>query len=49
LNELSEESPLFTDLSQVIKAMGESFPKYKDLSFFRIGMNGLSLNGAAKD
>ena len=49
LNELSEESPSFTDLSQVMKAMGESFPKYKDLSFFRIGMNGLSLNGAAKD
>jgi len=44
---LDKEEQTFADVGQVIKVMGEKFPAYKGLSFFRLGPHGMSLNGKA--
>jgi NADH-quinone oxidoreductase subunit G len=44
---LGKDEESLTDLGQVLKKMGEKFPAYKDLSFFRLGPHGMSLNGKA--
>ena len=42
---MDKEAQIFTDLSQVIMEMCEKIPAYKDVSFFKLGDKGLSLNG----
>ena len=44
---MDKEVQVFTDISQVMKKMGEKIPAYKDVSFFNLGDKGLSLNGIA--
>ena len=44
---MDKEAQVFTDVSQVMKKMGEKIPAYKDVSFFNLGDKGLSLNGIA--
>ena len=47
LKALDNNAQIFTDVSQVMKKMGEKIPAYKDVSFFNLGDKGLSLNGIA--
>ena len=47
LKALDNNAQIFTDVSQVMKKMGEKIPAYKDVSFFKLGDKGLSLNGIA--
>ena len=42
---MDKEAQVFTDLSQVMKEMCKKIPSYKDVSFFKLGDKGLSLNG----
>ena len=42
---MDKEVQVFTDISQVMKKMGEKIPAYKDVSFFKLGDKGLPLNG----
>ena len=42
---MDKEAQVFTDISEVMKKMGEKIPAYKDVSFFKLGDKGLSLNG----
>jgi formate dehydrogenase major subunit len=44
---MNKDEQDFTEINEVMKEMGEVFPAYKGLSFFRIGPHGLSLNGKA--
>ena len=44
---LDKDAQDFTDIVQVMKDMGEKFPAYDGLSFFRLGPHGMSLNGRA--
>jgi NADH-quinone oxidoreductase subunit G len=44
---MNKDEQDFTEINEVMKEMGEMFPAYKGLSFFRIGPHGLSLNGKA--
>ena len=46
---MDKEVQVFTDISQVMKKMGEKIPAYKDVSFFRLGDKGLSVNGKAPE
>ena len=45
MKEMDPEKRPIQDISQVMKEMGEKFPAYKGLSFFRLGSTGISLNG----
>ncbi|MEE2765606.1 MAG: molybdopterin-dependent oxidoreductase [Candidatus Neomarinimicrobiota bacterium] len=44
-NALNKESEYFADLGDVIKKMGDQFPKYAGVTLFKIGTHGISLNG----
>ena len=44
-NALYKESEQFVDLGEVIKKMGDQFPKYAGVTLFKIGTHGISLNG----
>ena len=44
-NALYKESEHFADLGDVIKKMGDQFPKYAGVTLFKIGTHGISLNG----
>ena len=46
---LDKDAQDFTDIGQVMKDMGEKFPAYEGLSFFRLGPHGMSLNGKANE
>jgi NADH-quinone oxidoreductase subunit G len=46
---MDKKAQVFTDLSQVIMEMCEKIPAYKDVSFFKLGEKGLSLNGATPE
>ena len=46
---MDKEVQVFTDISQVMKKMGEKIPAYKDVSFFKLGDKGLSVNGKAPE
>jgi hypothetical protein len=46
MKEMHPEQQPMQDISQVMKEMGAKFPAYKDISFFRLGSTGISLNGS---
>ena len=46
---MDKKAQVFTDLSQVIMEMCEKIPAYKDVSFFKLGEKGLSLNGVTPE
>jgi len=45
INALDKESEHFTGLGEVIKKMSEQFSSYSEVSLFKIGTQGMALNG----
>ena len=48
LNLLNNKDGVFTDISDLMKGMGKQFPSYFDISFFKLGDQGVSLEERAK-
>jgi hypothetical protein len=44
-NALDKESEHFAGLGEVIKNMSEQFSSYSEISLFKIGSQGMALNG----
>jgi len=42
---LNKESEKFSNIGEVIKKMGDDYPDYSDISLFKIGTQGMALNG----
>jgi hypothetical protein len=45
INALDKDSEHFADLGEVIKKMSDQFSSYSDVSLFKIGAQGMALNG----
>ena len=48
LNLLNNSENRFNDISDIMKSMGEEFPSYSGISFFKLGDRGISLSEIAK-
>ena len=48
LNLLYKTGERFSDINELMKRMGEQFPSYSGITFFKLGDQGLPLNGNLK-